>query len=100
MLASFISSSIGNHAAVSGLQMASSERALTVPNELGLHLRAAARLARAAAQFDSDISVTHGDKTVDAKSTIGLMTLGVGRDNIVHVAARGPDADAAIDAIV
>jgi len=72
---------------------------LTIPNELGLHLRAAAMFARTAGQFDSKITVRFGAKTVDAKSTLGLVTLGACRHGSVTVMARGLDADAAIAAI-
>ncbi len=72
---------------------------LTIPNELGLHLRAAATFARTASRFESDIKVSFGRKTVDAKSTIGLVTLGAARHGEVAVIAKGHDADAAIVAI-
>ncbi len=72
---------------------------LLIPNALGLHLRAAATFARTAGQFDSRITVQFGRKTVDAKSTIGLITLGACQDGEVAVTADGNDAAAAIQAI-
>ena len=72
---------------------------VTIPNPLGLHLRAAATLAKRAAQFDAQIHVSHGEKRVAATSTLGLVTLGVSQFGQMSVRAEGHDAAAAVQAI-
>jgi phosphocarrier protein HPr len=74
-------------------------RDLTIDNEHGLHLRAAAMIARTASKFKAEIEISHATKTVNGKSTVGLMTLGTPRFGVVKVAAVGDDAESALDAI-
>jgi len=75
------------------------ERSMRIDNEHGLHLRAAAMVARTAADFDADIKVCYNSKTVDAKSTVGLITLGAPSSGTVLVQACGDDAHSALEAI-
>ncbi len=75
------------------------ERNMRIDNEHGLHLRAAAMVARTASDFIADIKVCYGSKSADAKSTLGLMTLGAGSSETILVQACGDDADSAINAI-
>lgn len=75
-------------------------RSVVIADKSGLHARPAAALARLAATFEADIMVDG----VDAKSIIGLMSLGKRQGDTVVISATGPDADKAIteigDAIV
>ena len=48
---------------------------LTVLNKLGLHARPCALLAKTAGFFQSSITLTHNNHSVDAKSILGLMTM-------------------------
>ncbi len=77
----------------------SSKRTLTLWNKLGLHARPAALLARTASRFRAHISIECQGRKVDARSIIGLLTLGApnGASLIVH--AEGEDASEALDAI-
>ena len=75
------------------------KRDMIIDSEHGLHMRAAAMLARTASDFQADISVCHGCKTVNGKSTVGLMTLGAERSEHITVQAIGIDASSALDAI-
>jgi phosphocarrier protein HPr len=74
-------------------------RQLEITNRLGLHARAAALLVQTVAQFDAEITVTKDDQTVNGKSILGLMMLAAGPGSSIEVAAQGPDAQAAVDAI-
>ena len=65
---------------------------LTVLNKLGLHARPCALLAKTAGFFKSSITLTHNNHSVDAKSILGLMTIGT----TLTVTADGPDEDSAI----
>lgn len=75
------------------------ERNMRIDNEHGLHLRAAAMIARTACDYISDIKICYGSKSANGKSTIGLMTLGAGSSETVLVQACGDDADSALGAI-
>ncbi len=75
------------------------ERNMRIDNDHGLHLRAAAMVARTASDFIADIKICYGSKSADAKSTLGLMTLGAASSETILVQACGDDADNALDAI-
>jgi PTS hybrid protein len=64
-------------------------------NASGLHARPAAEFVRLASTFDAQITING----VDAKSLLRIMSLGLGRGKSVGLAATGPDARAAIDAL-
>jgi len=75
---------------------------VTVDLPHGLHARPAARLVQAAGAFDAEVTVanrTTGRGPVTARSLNAVATLGVVRGQELEVAARGPQADAALDAI-
>jgi phosphocarrier protein len=75
------------------------QREVAVVNVLGLHARAAARFVRVAGQFQSRITVTRDTHTMDGKSILGLLFLSAARGSRLVIAADGPDAEAAIDAL-
>ncbi len=72
---------------------------LTLENDHGLHLRAAAMFADIANRFKSKISVSNGQKTVNGKSMMHLMTLGTPRFGSIEVKATGQDSEEALVAI-
>lgn len=74
-------------------------RNVLIRNKLGLHARAATKLAKLASQFDAKITIGQGDKSVDASSVMGLMLLASQQGKEIQVKAVGPDADLALDAI-
>jgi multiphosphoryl transfer protein len=74
--------------------------AILIPNSAGLHARPAAVLANLAKKYTSDIWVQRGDSKANAKSVTGLMNLDVRRDDKVNLVAQGPDAKAAIQALL
>ncbi len=75
------------------------EKSLTVLNTLGLHARAAARLVSLAMTFESNVALIHDGKSVDAKSMLGVMTLGLVQHSTVTVRVDGNDETAAMDSI-
>jgi phosphocarrier protein FPr len=75
---------------------------LPVPNSLGLHARPAVRFVQTAARFDADVTVenaTTGRGPVSARSLNGLATLGARQGHELLVAARGPQAEGALEAL-
>lgn len=74
-------------------------RRLEVRNRLGLHARAAAQIVQTLAPFTAEVRLSKDDTTVDARSILGLMTLGAGQGSRVEVSCSGPDAPAALAAL-
>jgi len=73
---------------------------VSVINAKGLHLSAAADVARTAATFESDVWLSKDDAEVDAKSIMGILTLAAGMGSEVVVKADGPDEEEAVRAVV
>ena len=71
------------------------EKQLEVINKLGLHARAAALLVRKCAGFDSQIMLSKGDKSVDAKSIMGVMMLAASQGTQLDLVVEGEDAEQA-----
>jgi phosphocarrier protein HPr len=73
---------------------------ITIINKFGLHTRAAAKLVALAARFESSIKLTKNDHTIDAKSIMGVITLGATKDSILELSITGGDELEARDAIL
>ena len=67
--------------------------------ETGIHARPATLLVQSASKFNSDIQLTYKDKSVNLKSIMGVMSLGVGQGADVTISAEGADEADAINAI-
>jgi phosphocarrier protein len=76
------------------------EQEVTILNKRGLHARAAARFVKLAGQFDANITVTHKDTSVSSRSIMGLMMLAASPGSQIRLSAYGPQAEAAVAAIV
>ena len=68
--------------------------------ENGLEARPIALLVQVASQYESSVYIEYGDKRVNAKSIMGMMTLVLVAGDKVTVAADGSDEETAADAIV
>ena len=66
----------------------------------GLEARPVALLVQVATQFESRVYLQSGDKRVNAKSIMGMMTLILAAGDEVTVSAEGEDEEAAVEAIV
>ena len=67
---------------------------IQIPN--GLEARPVALLVQVASQYESEIYVESGEKKVNAKSIMGMMTLGLAAGEEVVVSANGADEQEAI----
>jgi phosphocarrier protein len=74
-------------------------RMVLIVNERGLHARASAKFVKTAAQFDAAVTVSRDGATVEAQSIMGLMMLAAGQGSMVELAAEGPEAAQALDAL-
>lgn len=72
---------------------------LEIKNQKGLHARAAAAFVKCAEQFDADVSVERIGQDVSGCSIMGLMMLAAAKGTIIHVHAKGNQAQEAIEAI-
>ena len=71
---------------------------VTVLNEHGLHLRFAGSLVAVTSAFKSDIILSKGRKSVDAKSMLDLVSLSAAPGTRLNVTVSGADAAAALAA--
>ncbi len=69
-------------------------------NARGLHARASAKFVKLASTFDAEVTVSRDGTTVDARSIMGLMMLAAGLGSTIEIAADGPEAKPALDALV
>lgn len=67
--------------------------------ENGLEARPVALLVQVASQYDSSIYIQSGDRRVNAKSIMGMMTLILSAGDKVIVSADGADEDKAVEGI-
>lgn len=72
---------------------------LLLTNEIGLHARPAALLARAVADLDATVTIGFGDRQADARSVLALMALGARGGDTVRISAAGPQATEALQRI-
>ncbi len=73
-------------------QAQAARRRHRVPFDHGLHARPAAQLAAALAGIDADVQVHVRGRQASARSTVGLMSLGVARGEVVELSAVGAGA--------
>lgn len=69
-------------------------------NKRGLHARASAKFVKTATGFDAEVRVSKDGAEVDARSIMGLMMLAAGPGCCIDITAEGPQAEAALVALV
>ena len=72
---------------------------IVVRCESGLHNKQATYFVQKANEFESSIWIDSGSRKMNAKSLLGIMSLGVVSGSTVNLGASGPDAEAAIEAL-
>ena len=70
-----------------------------VPNQLGLHARAAAKLVDLANRYEAEIEVSKEGQVADAKSIMGVLLLCGQRGAKLTIRAIGADAEVALKAL-
>ena len=73
---------------------------VTIVNQLGLHARAATKLAQLCQQFQARIELVQDDKTADASSVLALLMLASSKGKTPEVCTQGDDAEQALCAVV
>ena len=72
----------------------------TVNNQVGLHARPATFFIQKANEFKSGIWVEKEDRRVNAKSLLGVLSLGIIKGTPIQIIAGGPDEEEAVEALV
>lgn len=75
------------------------KKPITVNLSTGLEARPVAQLVQVASQFNSEIYVEVGEKKVNAKSIMGMMTLGLDAGEEITLLTSGEDEEAAMNSI-
>ncbi len=75
-------------------------REAVVNNQVGLHARPATFFIQKANEFKSSIWVESGDRRVNAKSLLGVLSLGIVKGTTIQLIAQGDDAEEAVNALV
>ena len=92
----FYSKAINNF--LGGIAMISCE--VTVTNTVGLHARPATFFIQRANSFKSSIWVEKDDRRVNAKSLLGVLSLGIVKGNTITIIADGADDNEAVKTLV
>ncbi len=74
-------------------------RRIRISNARGLHARASAKFVKCAEAFEAEITVSKDGETVPGTSIMGLMMLAASPGSEIVVEAKGPEAEAALEAL-
>lgn len=72
-------------------------RTLTVASAHGLHARPASLFVQAVAGSGLTVELTKGDKTINAASILGVISLGIEHGDEIALSAEGDNAEAVLD---
>ncbi|MDR0381136.1 MAG: HPr family phosphocarrier protein [Oscillospiraceae bacterium] len=75
-------------------------REVTVNNQVGLHARPATFFIQKANEYKSSIWVEKEERRVNAKSLLGVLSLGIIRGTQISIMADGADEEDAVSALV
>lgn len=76
--------------------MARIEKEILVKSAQGLHARPAALFVQTAVKFDSTLTVKKDEESVNGKSIMGLLMLGIQQNTNITLIAEGEDAEALV----
>jgi phosphocarrier protein len=76
------------------------EKTVEITNETRLHARPASKFVQKAGTFKSDVTIVYGEKEVNAKSIMGVLSLGVSQGNEILIRCEGEDAETAVEELV
>ncbi len=73
------------------------QSSVSITNELGLHLRAAARLVVVANRYPATVQISANGKTVDGKSLLGITSLLAKQGTVITIIANGEGEQEAVE---
>lgn len=75
-------------------------REVIIDNEVGLHARPATFFIQKANEFKSAIWVEKDDRRINAKSLLGVLSLGITKGSRINLIADGVDEEEAVNALI
>jgi len=75
------------------------ERSVTIASSKGLHARPASLFVQQVSSSGLAVDLTKGDKTMNAASILGVISLGIGFGDTVTLSAEGENADSVLDGL-
>lgn len=75
------------------------EETITIENKTGIHARPASIFVQTATKFKSKVQIKAKGKTVDAKSILMIMSMGLVKGTEITICADGPDEAEAVKAL-
>ena len=72
---------------------------VVINNQVGLHARPATFFIQKANEFKSSIWIEKEDRRVNAKSLLGVLSMGITKGTRVSIIAEGPDEEEAVKAL-
>ncbi len=72
---------------------------VVVQNQIGLHARPATFFIQKANEYTSSIWVERDDRKVNAKSLLGVLSLGIVGGTTIKIITDGPDEEAAAEGL-
>lgn len=75
------------------------EQTFKITADTGVHARPATLLVNKAGQFESEVEISYKDKSVNLKSIMGVMSLGIPKDAEIKITATGGDEEDAIKGV-
>jgi len=76
------------------------ERTVTIASAHGLHARPASLFVQAVTASGLPVQLTKGEKTLNAASILGVISLGIEHGDEITVSVEGENADAVLDQLV
>lgn len=75
-------------------------KTIKVTNAVGLHARPATLFIQKANEYKSSLWIERGDRRVNAKSLLGVLSLGITKDTEIGIIADGSDEEHAIEGLI
>ena len=75
------------------------EATTTIENKTGIHARPASVFVQTASKFKSKVQIKAKGKTVDAKSILMIMSMGLTKGTEITLVADGPDEKEAVETL-
>ena len=76
------------------------KREMAITNNIGLHARPATFFIQKANTFKSSVWIEKDDRKVNAKSLLGVRSLGIAKGMVVTLIADGVDENEAVDGLI
>jgi len=76
------------------------EREVVITNKLGLHARPATVFVQEAGKYKCNVMVEKDGKSINAKSILGILSLGITNGNTIKIKTEGENEAEALEALV